>query len=73
MPSADIKTLWSCCNGNPFFSQVTLGGGTAAGGEQRKDAGEPSSTDVGDGERMNCFLISMNRKDKLLLNFENIL
>ena len=43
----------------PCFSHDTRGGGAAAGGEQRSDAADPASTDVGDGDAVNCFLRSV--------------
>lgn len=63
LPSAEMRTLWSCCNGCPCFSQETLGAGAAAGGVQRKEAAEPASTEVGDGDNAKGFLRSVNKRN----------
>lgn len=60
-PSADTSTLKSCTNGVPCFNQYTLGAGAAAGGEQRRLAADPASTDAGDGDALNVFLRSVEK------------
>lgn len=74
-PSAEMSTLWSCCSGIPFFSHDILGGGAAAGGEQRNDAADPASTEVETGDMANCFFRSeknniniASKNYKLLVN-----